>query len=87
MGSYHDDTPSSNTSHHTSSQVQVRQRAVFHKSLPVSKEWTYNCTDLCGCSDDGEQCENVLDDDSDDEINTVLKKMIIMTMMTIMMCR
>ena len=43
-----------------------------------------NCTDLCGCSDDGEQCENVLDDDSDDKINTVLKKMI---MMTIMMCR
>ena len=26
-----------------------------------------NCTDPCGCSDDGEQCENVLDDDSDDE--------------------
>lgn len=46
-----------------------------------------NCTDLCGCSDDGERCENVLDDDSDDKINTVLKKMIMMTMMTIMMCR
>ena len=26
-----------------------------------------NCTDLCGCSDNGEQCENVLDNDSDDE--------------------
>ena len=29
-----------------------------------------NCTDLCGCSNIGEQCEKkVLDDDSDDEIN------------------
>lgn len=28
-----------------------------------------NCTDLCGCSDNGEQYENVLDDDFDDEIN------------------
>ena len=25
------------------------------------------CIDLCGCSDNGEQCENVLDDDSDKE--------------------
>ena len=25
--------------------------------------------DLCGCSDNGEQCENVLDDDSDDDMN------------------
>ena len=28
-----------------------------------------NCTDLYGCSDSGEQCENVLNNDSDDEIN------------------
>ena len=35
LGSCHNNTPSSTTSHHTSSQVQVRQRAVFHKSLPV----------------------------------------------------
>ena len=28
-----------------------------------------NCTDLCGCSDNKEQCENVLEDDSDNEIN------------------
>ena len=26
-------------------------------------------TDPCGCSDNGEQCENVLDDNSDDELN------------------
>ena len=28
-----------------------------------------DCTDLCGCSNNKEQCENVLDDDPDDEIN------------------
>ena len=29
----------------------------------------FTCKDICVCSDNGEQCENVLDDDSDDEIN------------------
>ena len=33
MGFYLDDTHSSTTSHHTSSQVQVRQRAVFVASV------------------------------------------------------
>ena len=66
-------------SNHPPREMQMHEGKVCQQSLQVQEDWSrkagLTCTDLCGCSDTGEDCKNksvhVNDEDCNDEDDDV----------------
>ena len=65
MDSYHDNTPPSTRRHHSLVKCKCVREKCTTKRCQCRKAGL-TCTDLCSCSDTGEGCKNMPEDDRGD---------------------